>query len=105
MIGEAQHLLDPTNSDTNTSRFAWWLIACQRGFDCYADSDWVKNSCAGDPECASVSDPSDLVRILARDQWPDVQQRAQEISAKLDGGKWNELGIGPESAPVSQQPH
>jgi hypothetical protein len=93
-IGEAQGLLYPANSDTNAARYAWWLVACQRGFDCSAGGDWVKNTCAGDPQCASANSPSDLVRSLAGDEWPDVQQRAQEISAKLDAGQWDELGLG-----------
>jgi hypothetical protein len=93
-IGEAQGLLDPLNSDKNTNRFAWWLVACQRGFDCSATADWVKVSCGNDPQCASANSPSDLVRSLAGDSWPGVQQRAQEISAKLDAGQWSALGLG-----------
>jgi hypothetical protein len=31
----------------------------------------------------------------SRDDWPAVQQRANEINAKLDAGKWDELGLGP----------
>ena len=93
-IGETQALLDPSNLDKNTNRFAWWLIACERGFDCSADADWVKNTCGSDPQCASVTGPTDLVRALSGDNWPSVQQRAQEISGKLDDGQWSELGIG-----------
>ena len=100
-IGEEQGLLYPAKSDTDTERFAWWLVACQRGFDCSAGADWVKNSCAGDPQCASANDPSDLVRSLAGDNWPDVQQRAREISAKLDAGQWDELGLGPNTVSTS----
>jgi hypothetical protein len=93
-IGDVQGLLYPADSDTNTTRFAWWLLACQRGFDCSGGADWVRNTCAGDPQCASASSPSDLVRSLAGDKWPAVQQRAQEISAKLAAGQWGELDLG-----------
>lgn len=31
----------------------------------------------------------------AGDEWSAVQQRAKEIKAKLDAGKWDELGLGP----------
>jgi hypothetical protein len=93
-IGEAQGLLHPSDIDKNTNRFAWWLIACERGFDCSADATWVKNSCSGDPQCASISGPTDLVRTLSGDNWPIVQQRAQEIIDKLDAGQWSDLGIG-----------
>jgi hypothetical protein len=93
-IGDAQGMLNPSSSDIATNRFAWWLVACQRGLDCSANATWVKNMCASDPQCASADSPSDLVRGLARDIWPEVQQRAQEISAKLDAGEWSELGLG-----------
>jgi hypothetical protein len=93
-IGEAQGMLYPASSDVNARRFAWWLVACQRGFDCSENADWVKNSCGDDADCATASSPSDRVRRLAGDQWPDVQQRAQEISAKLDAGRWDDLDLG-----------
>jgi hypothetical protein len=35
-----------------------------------------------------------LVRSRAGDAWPDVQERVQEINAKLDAGQWSELGLG-----------
>jgi hypothetical protein len=94
-IGEAQPLLDPTNTDKNTNRFAWMLVACQRGFDCSANAEWVKNSCANDPRCASANSPSDLVRTLAGDKWPEVEQRAHDLSVNLDQGQWSALGLGP----------
>jgi len=45
----------------------------------------------------------DRVRKLAGDQWPVVQQRAQEISAKLDAGRWDELGLGSAAVPSSSE--
>jgi hypothetical protein len=94
-IGDALTLMAPTtNSDNNTTRFAWWLVACQRGLDCSANAEWVKNSCANSPQCAAADGPSDLVQTLAGDKWPDVEQRAREINASLDQGKWGELGFG-----------
>jgi hypothetical protein len=94
-IGEFQELLDPSNyNDNKTTRFAWWLVACQRGFDCSANAEWVKNSCVNDPQCASASSPSDLVRSLSGDNWFNVQQRAQEIDANLDASQWAALGLG-----------
>lgn len=93
-VGDALTLLDPAIADKNTTRFAWWLVACQRGFDCSANAEWVKNSCANAPQCASADGPSDLVQSLAGDKWPDVEQRAQQINEKLDRGQWGELGLG-----------
>jgi hypothetical protein len=103
VIGDFQGLLDPASVDASTRRLAWWLVACQRGFDCSDDADWVKNSCGDDAGCRSASSPSDRVRTLAGNQWPDVQQRAQAISAALDAGQWDELGLGSAAAPASNE--
>jgi len=93
VIGDSQGLLDPASSDSNTRRFAWWLVACQRGFGCSENAEWVKKSCGDDAGCRSASSPSDRVRSLAGDQWPEVQQRAQEISAALDADQWDKLNL------------
>ncbi len=93
-IGEAQSLLNPGSQTTDIDRYAWWLVACQRGFDCSARGDWIKATCIDLPACASSNNPSDHVRSLANDQWPEVQERAKEINDKLDASQWNELGLG-----------
>jgi hypothetical protein len=79
-IGESQGLLNPSQSNTDklVNRVAWRYVACQRGLGCPAN-------CAG-----SIGE----LMEMARDDWPAVQQRAQEINAKLDAGQWDELGLG-----------
>lgn len=41
-----------------------------------------------------TSSPVSLVRSRAGSTWPNVQERAQDISAKLDTGQWSDLGLG-----------
>jgi len=93
-IGAAQGMLNPSNDDAQTERLAWWLAACQRGLDCTAKAAWVQNRCSYDPKCASAGSPSDLVRMLAGDDWSVVRQRANDIDAKLDAGQRDALGLG-----------
>lgn len=93
-IGEMQSMLDPAGIDSGTKRLAWWLIACERGLDCSTNAEWVKNTCVSDPQCASISSPTDIVQMLAGEHWPDVQQHALNISEKLDAGQLDDLGIG-----------
>ena len=94
-IGSLQGTLtQATPTDEKTTRYAWWLVACQRGFDCSTKAEWVINSCNNAPICASANSPGDLVRTFSGDNWPDVQQRAMEINAKLDAGQWDALGLG-----------
>jgi hypothetical protein len=91
VIGLAVPLLNPTSSNINTDRFALMLVACERGYDCSQNAPWVQGDCLG--RC-DTSNPSNLVRSLSGDGWPDVQQRAAEINAALDSGTWSNLGIG-----------
>jgi hypothetical protein len=93
-IGELQGLLNPANMNDTTDQYAWWLVACQRGFDCSANGEWMRNCANLDADCASAGGPSEAVQRFAGDQWPEVQQRASEISEKLDAGRWSDLGLG-----------
>jgi SAM-dependent methyltransferase len=54
----------------------------------------TRNRATDCSENCNVSSPDGIVKGWSRDQWPAVQQRAKEISAKLDAGKWDELGLG-----------
>jgi TPR repeat protein len=94
-IGEMQGLLHPSSEKAVTAQFAWMLVACQRGFDCSANADWVKNTCGENAQCAAANGQDDPVRTLAGDHWPEVQQLAREISANLDADRWPELDFEP----------
>jgi hypothetical protein len=79
-IGQSQGLLNPSQSKTDqlVNQVAWRYVACQRGLGCPANG------------AGSIGE----LMEMARDNWPAVQQRAQEINSKLDAGQWDELGLG-----------
>lgn len=91
----AYEQLHPANNEKHVNQLAWMLVACQRGFDCSANADWITTGC---PNCGTRSpgnqSPANTMMTIAGDNWPAVQQRAQEISAKLDAGQWDELDLG-----------
>jgi hypothetical protein len=92
-IGAAQGFLNQSYEDKVKNQFAWWLVSCQRGYDCSAEADWIKLECQDESFCTPQISGIDLIRNGSGTDWPDVQQRALDISAKLDAGQWNELGI------------
>jgi hypothetical protein len=96
LVGDSQPLLEPAAMNSNINRYAWMLLACQAGFDCSPSADWVVAGCTGSQatQCASAASPDDLIHILSADQWPQVQQRAQELSSALNAKDWNALGLG-----------
>src|SRR5256885_7619306 len=91
IIGGEQTELHGSRNDETVDRFAWIYVACQRGLNCSATSRWAKDC----PEDCDVSSPEGIIMAWSRDEWPAVQQRAREINAKLDAGKWDELGLSP----------
>lgn len=94
-VGGAQGYLLPPGSDTKVSQLAWYLVACQRGLDCSANSDWVRISCATTITlCAGLNSSIPFVQILAGQDWNSVQEYASEINAKLDSNQWGDLGLG-----------
>jgi hypothetical protein len=94
-IGEAYPMLHPNDPDRDVVRYAWMLLACERGLNCTAGSELLNDRCYDwDSSCDSASSPEDYVQSLAGNKWPEVQQRASEIGSELDQGEWGELGLG-----------
>jgi hypothetical protein len=91
IIGEEQTELHGSRNAETVDRFAWIYVACQRGLNCSATSRWAEDC----RDNCDVSTPEGIIMAWSRDEWPAVQQRAKEINAKLDAGKWDELGLGP----------
>jgi TPR repeat protein len=62
---------------------AWWLLACNSGYDCGPDSDAIKGVCTVDPQCA---DKPSFVENLERtngSNFGEVQQIAERIRAAI----------------------
>jgi hypothetical protein len=94
IIGEAQGTYDQSFDDKVKNQLAWWLVSCQRGFDCSPDADWIQLDCREDTYCTFGTSGIDYIRNASVANWPDIEQRARDINAKLEAGKWNALGIG-----------
>jgi hypothetical protein len=92
-IGLAQGFLGANFQEKVKDEMAWWLVSCQRGYDCSAHADWITLDCPDESFCTPGISGIDYIRNGAGADWPEVQLRAQQINAKLDAGKWGELGL------------
>ncbi len=92
-VGTAQGLFDQHFDDKMINELAWWLVSCQRGFDCSATADWVQFGCPHDL-CEIGGDGVQSIRRSAGENIPLIEQRAREINANLDANNWDALGIG-----------
>jgi hypothetical protein len=93
-IGVAQGFLNQSFSDKVKNQLAWWLVSCQRGYDCSSGADWIELECQDDTYCTDGISGIDYIRKGSGADWPEVQQRAQDINAKLKSRQWSELGLG-----------
>ncbi len=94
VIGEVQGMLNPSGTDTNAERLAWWLAACQKGYDCSTTADWVVAACKSSIGCTAGNNGEDVIQYMAGNKWAAVQQRAEVISNKLNSGDYSALGFG-----------
>ena len=93
-IGEIQSLLDGTDEERNLKQWAWWLAACQRGYDC-KNSSWLEFSCRFDHLCAQDTDATDYIRRSTGLDFPEIERRAKQINADIDSESWDALGLVP----------
>lgn len=74
--------------------FAWWLVACARGYDCGERAEWYRTLCLYTPDCRPGENGVEFMRREAQLQNVyDLDQRIQEINERLDAGRWDELGL------------
>jgi hypothetical protein len=89
----ADVILVPEGQGYEWDFLAWRLAACQRGFDCSRQSDFVKWTCYADTNCQPYETATDLIRRVTGNDFPDVEARARWINEKLDAGDWEALGF------------
>lgn len=94
IVGNAELLLAPPDKYSRVMAYAWWLVACERGLDCASGSAYAATICGNDVRCAAAHGPRERLQAAAGRNWSSVRKRAAAMSARLDAGKWSELGIG-----------
>ena len=89
----ADVILAPEGQGYEWDYLAWRLAACQRGFDCSPQSDFVKWSCYGDTNCQPYETAIDLIRRATGNDFLEVEARARWINEKIDAGDWEAMGF------------
>jgi TPR repeat protein len=82
-------------SELDVRSLTWRYAACIRGADCSSDAEWYFQTCLFDPGCFHGESGLDYLRRAAVSMNVyDIEQRANELGAKIDAQAWDELGIG-----------
>jgi hypothetical protein len=73
-----------TDDETATLIGAWKILACQKGYDCGPNSDWIMSACSSNPQCADGRTYVDLLqRQLGGSQYDDALRLAKSIDQAL----------------------
>ncbi len=80
-------------SESGVAVLAWFLAACQRGFDCSPRSDAVRVFCYYDLNCQPYESMVDIFRRVGGTDFPEAEARARRINEKIDAGDWEALGF------------
>jgi hypothetical protein len=63
---------------------AWWLLACENGYDCGPESDAIKGICTVDPQCADKPSFVENLERMNGINFGEVQQLAEQIRAAVN---------------------
>lgn len=70
---------------------AWQLLACQRGFDCGPNSEWLRTACNYDVQCAQGATVEDYLQRQMGAQFDEARKAASEIGRVVDTHSWDAL--------------
>lgn len=79
--------VDNTNRDRAAVQqliSAWYLLACQSGYDCSAESEAIKSTCTVDPQCADKPTVVEQLQRTNGAHFGDVEQLAEQIRAAIN---------------------
>ncbi len=93
LIGEAQPLLVAEAGTVTLNQWAWWLLACQHGYDCGADSLLVEFSCRLDQLCQVDETVESYARRYFQTDYAAIAARTAELAAAIDSGSWAQPGL------------
>jgi hypothetical protein len=73
-----------TDDETATLINAWKVLACQKGYDCGPNSDWMLSACSWNPQCANGGTYIDyLQKQLGGTQYDDALRMAKSIDEAI----------------------
>lgn len=90
-MGDLATLIAGEGQSADEVQWVWRLAGCQRGYDCSKDAEWLKFQCRFDLNCQPQDDGIDFIRRNNSANFDELQQRARELSEKLDEGKFEDL--------------
>jgi hypothetical protein len=70
---------------------AWRLLACDRGYDCSPQAEWLRSRCNFDPQCTPGESGQQLLARNLGDNFDEAKRLASEIAAVVDSKNRDKL--------------
>jgi hypothetical protein len=92
-LASAVAMFAEAGDDSDDVYNTWLIAACRRGFDCSSDSEVFHVLCSMDPACQPFETLLDPLRRRLGSHFDELDRRATELNAKIDAGRFDELGL------------
>jgi hypothetical protein len=89
-IGDLQGFLKPDSEESAKAQWAWWLAACDRGYECGPQALVMEFSCRYEA-CPPGETVVEYMKRFLQTDFPAVEDLAREINADIDAENWSEL--------------
>jgi len=101
-FGESQGFFEDDPKQAMKAQFAWFLVACQRGYDCGESSSWYRSACHADGRhlCRPGEDVITFIKRETQNDFLEIEQLATQINVRLDNGSFEEFGLPAKAEPV-----
>ena len=70
---------------------AWRLLACQHGYDCSAQADWLRNACSITSICTPGETGQEYLQSTLGNNFDEAQALANDLGGKIKARDWNSL--------------
>jgi len=91
-IGDLATLFVGDAKKASEEQWVWRVLACQRGYECGPNAEWVQFQCRFDTNCQPYDSGMDVIRRVNSGHFDEIEQRARELGAKIDANKFEDIG-------------
>jgi hypothetical protein len=89
-VGDSLMMLGGEPAVENGQWSVWRLAACNQGYDCSPQADWVVFNCSFDPNCVRGESGVEWIRRSETDFPGDLDQAAAQLAERLNKGGFSE---------------
>lgn len=91
-MGDLAALFVGDMTKASQEQWVWRLAACNRGYECGQDAEWIQLQCRFDPNCQPYESGFDFIRRMNSEDFDEIERLANDLNARLDAGDFGWFG-------------